>query len=64
MRLEDKVIFYKTVVNIEAFNIPEIVATITVDNLMHVKLFKRNSPIPLPGSGFGMEMIASYERKV
>ncbi|MEO2160645.1 MAG: THAP domain-containing protein, partial [bacterium] len=44
---DDIATFYRIDKNI-CFNIPEIVETITIDRSLHVRLFLRSSPIPLP----------------
>ena len=44
---DDLAIFYRIDKNIN-FNIPEIVECITIDRSLHVRLFLKSSPIPLP----------------
>ena len=46
-KTEDNIMFYKVEIA-GTFCIPQVVATICVDESMHVKLFKCNLPLPLP----------------
>ena len=46
-KTEDNIMFYKVEIS-GTFCIPQVVATICVDESMHVKLFKCNLPLPLP----------------
>ena len=43
---EDHVILHKIVLN--ELHVPEVTASIRVDDKLHVKLFLRDSPVPLP----------------
>ena len=45
-RYEDHVVFHKIVLN--ELHVPEVTACIRVDDKLHVKLFLRGSPVPLP----------------
>ena len=45
-KYEDHVIFHKIVLN--ELHVPEVTACIRVDDKLHVKLFLRDSPVPLP----------------
>ena len=45
-KYEDHVVFHKIILN--ELHVPEVTACIQVDDKLHVKLFLRSSPVPLP----------------
>ena len=45
--VDGNAIFFRIATNID-FNIPEIVETISIDRSLHVRLFLKSAPIPLP----------------
>ena len=45
-KYEDHVVFHKLVLN--ELHVPEVTACIRVDDKLHVNLFPRDSPVPLP----------------
>ena len=48
MRKGDALVMYYKVELVESSGAPKIVASISIDKNMHVKLFKNSAPIPLP----------------
>ena len=46
VKYEDHVVFHKIVLN--ELHVPEVIACIRVDDKLHVNLFPRDSPVPLP----------------
>ena len=48
MRKGDALVMYYKVELVESSGAPKIVASISVDKNMHVKLFKNSAPVPLP----------------